>query len=105
MAARKPAETIRRTTSSVRPPEGNLISGNDGDGVLITGQATENQLSGNFIGTDSTGNAALGNTLDGVAIVSANNNSLIGCTFQDDPFVFYNVISGNGGNGFAGYKF
>ncbi len=23
----------------------------------------------------------------------------IGCTFQDDPFVFYNVISGNGGNG------
>ncbi len=60
----------------VRPPEGNLISGNDGDGVLITGQATENQLSGNFIGTDASGNVALGNTLDGVAIVSANNNSL-----------------------------
>src|SRR5262249_36960850 len=23
----------------------------------------------------------------------------IGCTFQQDPFVFYNVIDGNGGNG------
>ena len=34
-----------------------------------------------------------------MAIVNANGNSLIGCTFQQDPFVFYNVISGNGGNG------
>ena len=24
---------------------------------------------------------------------------MIGCTFQQDPFVFYNVLSGNGGNG------
>jgi trimeric autotransporter adhesin len=83
----------------VRPPQGNLISGNDGDGVLITGNATHNQLSGNFVGTDASGNSALGNSLDGVAIVSANGNSLIGCTFQQDPFVFYNVISGNGANG------
>ncbi|HET6327078.1 MAG TPA: LEPR-XLL domain-containing protein [Planctomycetaceae bacterium] len=83
----------------VRPPEGNLISGNGGDGVLITNHASQNQLSGNFIGTDASGNAALGNTLDGVAIVSANNNSLLGCTIQTNPFVFYNVISGNGGNG------
>jgi trimeric autotransporter adhesin len=83
----------------VRPPQGNLISGNNGDGVLINGKATANQLSGNFIGTDATGNAALGNSLDGVAIVNANGNSLIGCTFQQNPFVFYNVISGNAGNG------
>ncbi|HEX4073125.1 MAG TPA: right-handed parallel beta-helix repeat-containing protein [Planctomycetaceae bacterium] len=83
----------------VRPPEGNLISGNDANGVLITGAATGNQLSGNFIGTDASGNAALGNQLDGVAIVQANHNSLIGCTIKDDPFVFYNVVSGNGENG------
>jgi len=83
----------------VRPPLGNLISGNDAYGVLINGGATLNQLSGNFIGTTASGTAALGNSLDGVAIVSANNNSLIGCTFQEDPFVFYNVVSGNGGNG------
>lgn len=85
----------------VRPPQGNLISGNDANGVLITGGSMLNQLSGNFIGTDSTGDAALGNSLDGVAIVSANNNSLIGCRLLQDPFVFYNVISGNGGNGLS----
>ena len=81
------------------PSLGNVISGNNIDGVQITGKASGNQLSGNFIGTDATGNAALGNTHDGVAIINANNNSLVGCTFQEDPFVYYNVISGNGGNG------
>jgi len=83
----------------VQPPLGNVISGNNANGVLITGKATGNQLSGNFIGTDGTGNEALGNTLDGVAIVGANGNSLIGCNFQEDPFVYYNVLSGNGANG------
>jgi trimeric autotransporter adhesin len=83
----------------VRPPDGNLISGNNADGVLITSKSINNQLSGNWIGTSATGNSALGNALDGVAIVNANNNTLLGCTALQDPFVFYNVLSGNGGNG------
>jgi parallel beta-helix repeat protein len=83
----------------VRPPQGNLISGNQGDGVFITGKATKNTLSGNFIGTSASGNSAIGNRLDGVAIVGANGNQLIGCTLTDSPFVYYNVLSGNGGNG------
>jgi parallel beta-helix repeat protein len=83
----------------VRPPLGNLISGNNANGVLINKGATQTLLSGNFIGTSSSGNTALGNKLDGVAIENADNNSLIGCTFRQDPFVFYNVLSGNGGNG------
>jgi parallel beta-helix repeat protein len=83
----------------VRPPQGNLISGNDANGVLINGRSTGNQLSGNFIGTRASGNAALGNALDGILIENADGNSLIGCLFQNQPFVFYNVISGNGGNG------
>ncbi|MDG3002586.1 beta strand repeat-containing protein [Paludisphaera mucosa] len=83
----------------VRPPQGNLISGNRGNGVLITGRATRNVLSGNFVGTSASGNSALGNRLDGVAIDRADGNSLLGCTFQQSPFVFYNVLSGNGGNG------
>jgi len=83
----------------VRPPDGNLISGNDAYGVLINDGASENQLSGNFIGTTASGNTALGNALDGVAIENADGNILYGCTFETDPFVFYNVISGNGGNG------
>ncbi len=31
--------------------------------------------------------------------MKANGNQLIGCTMQDQPFVYYNVLSGNGGNG------
>ena len=83
----------------VRPPQGNLISGNQANGVLITGGATGNTLAGNFVGTSTSGNSALGNALDGVAIVNASGNSLLGTTFRQDPFVFYNVLSGNGGNG------
>src|SRR5205807_6132193 len=33
------------------------------------------------------------------AIVGANANRVIGCELVNDPFVFYNVVSGNGGNG------
>jgi trimeric autotransporter adhesin len=85
--------------SIVRPPQGNLISANRGNGVMITKGATGTLLSGNFVGTSASGDSALGNAQDGVAIVKANGNQLIGCTFQQSPFVFYNVLSGNGGNG------
>jgi trimeric autotransporter adhesin len=84
-----------------RPPQGNLISGNSGYGVLINGASVGNLLSGNFIGTGADGISALGNALDGVAIVSSDNNSLLGCTLYENPFVFYNVIAGNGGNGLS----
>jgi parallel beta-helix repeat protein len=83
------------------PPQGNLISGNLADGVLIDGASTGNVLSGNFIGTDATGKIALGNGQDGVAITNSSNNSLIGCTLFQNPFVFYNVIAGNRGNGLS----
>jgi trimeric autotransporter adhesin len=83
----------------IRPPQGNLISGNGASGVLINNRATQNTLSGNFVGTTDSGESALGNRQDGVAIVRASGNQLIGCTFQQSPFVFYNVLSGNGANG------
>lgn len=82
-----------------RPPEGNLVSGNRRNGVLIDDGATGNQLSGNYIGTQASGNAALGNRRDGVAVDGADYNQLIGTTSLQDPFVFYNVVSGNRGNG------
>jgi parallel beta-helix repeat protein len=85
----------------VRPPQGNLVSGNEANGVLVTGLATENTLSGNFIGTTGSGTAALGNALDGVAVRNASGNALVGCALRTDPFVFYNVISGNGASGLS----
>lgn len=84
---------------SIAPPLGNLISGNTLNGVLIDSGSELTVLSGNFIGTNNVGTSAVANKLDGVLIRNANNNSLIGCTFQDNPFIYYNVLSGNGANG------
>ncbi len=83
----------------VVPPLGNLISGNRGDGVLIDGGSRSNVLSGNFIGTTANGDAAIGNVGDGVWLDRAADNSLIGCKFVNNPFVYYNVVSGNGRDG------
>ena len=83
---------IGGTAASAR----NLISGNGGDGVQIIGglAAKDNQVLGNFIGTNVTGNVALGNSNEGVDIQQAEAN-VIGGTVTGAR----NVISGNGGDG------
>jgi parallel beta-helix repeat protein len=83
----------------VVPPLGNLISGNRGNGVLIDALSTGNTLNGNFIGTAASGDAALGNAGNGVWLDHAPGNSLVGCEFVNNPFVYYNVVSGNRQNG------
>lgn len=89
------------TPAYVRPPEGNVISGNGGDGVRLQNGANDNILQGNFIGTDVTGLFARGNRGNGVTILNSDGNQLLGTVplDGDNPFVFYNVISGNGANG------
>ena len=70
----------------------NLISGNTADGVLLTGsRATGNQITGNRIGTDISGQTAVGN-LHGVTILSASNNIIGGVDAGAG-----NLISGNSG--------
>jgi Periplasmic copper-binding protein (NosD)/Right handed beta helix region len=83
----------------VVPPLGNLISGNRGNGVLIDTLSLDNTLNGNFIGTTASGDGALGNAANGVLFNHAPGNSLVGCKFVNNPFVYYNVVSGNGQNG------
>jgi parallel beta-helix repeat protein len=83
----------------VVPPLGNLISGNRGTGVTMETGARDNTLNGNFIGTTANGDGALGNGGNGVWIDRAPGNSLVGCKFVNNPFVYYNVISGNRENG------
>ncbi len=80
---------------------GNVISGNGSavnapaHGVsTLNAAATGNIVQGNFIGTDLTGTAKLGNTMNGVAIYEAANN-LIGGTAAGAG----NVISANGSPG------
>ncbi|MCS6803660.1 MAG: hypothetical protein NZ823_00775 [Blastocatellia bacterium] len=85
------------TVGGASPSARNIISGNDGGGVVIEGnRARGNQVLGNFIGTDVNGTADLGNSLDGVQIFDAPNNAIGGTT----PGA-RNVISGNNGNGVA----
>ncbi|MDR3621387.1 MAG: Calx-beta domain-containing protein [Paludisphaera borealis] len=76
---------------------GNLISGNQGNGVKITGTSLDtigNQVSGNLIGTTLDGLRSLGNGSDGV-LLSGGRGAIIGGIGAG----LGNVISGNKGNG------
>ncbi len=78
---------IGGTTAGAR----NLISGNDGDGIRITVGSLNNQVLGNYIGTDLTGTVDLGNSGYGVLINSAAISNTIGGTAAGAG----NLISGN----------
>ena len=72
----------------------NLISSNGCVGVEI-GPKGNNQVQGNYIGTDVTGAAALPNNTDGVYIFNVSNDNLIGGTAEGQA----NLIAFNGGDG------
>ncbi len=80
--------TIGGTTAADR----NVISGNTGQGVLLSGAgASGNVIVGNIIGLNAAGTAIVGNGNDGVFIVdNATNNTVGGATTAHR-----NVISGN----------
>ena len=78
----------------VRPLEGNIISGNKHDGILFE-CSHNNQIIGNFIGTDNTGLLNFGNGANGINFQKSNYNQLYGCGVDSNPFVYYNVIGGN----------
>ena len=65
------------TIGGTGPGESNLISGNDGDGILIS-TAFDNLVEGNKIGVDASGNRNLGNIANGVHIVSGSGNTIGG---------------------------
>jgi hypothetical protein len=76
------------------PLERNLISGNGVRGVNILGGSAGTKVEGNYVGTDRSGEADLGNTGSGIVAEGANNNSIGGTTAGAG-----NLVSGNGGNG------
>ena len=80
---------------------GNLVSGNDNDGIRIfpaagalLGSPVGNRVEGNLIGTDDAGTAALPNVGDGVEIRDSLTNTIGGTATGAG-----NVISGNDGAG------
>jgi titin len=58
------------------PGEGNLISGNRVYGAIYYGQVSENNIAGNFIGTDAAGSYAIPNAT-GICVDDASNNNII----------------------------
>ena len=58
--------------------DANVISGNHQQGVLLSTNADDNTLEGNFIGTNLGGTAGLGNGYAGVALWWGCDNNVIG---------------------------
>lgn len=72
--------------------DGNVISGNIGDGIEIRGQQSgQNWVLGNIVGLDQGGDGVVGNTGNGVYFDTAGLDNLIG----DGTAAGRNIISGN----------
>jgi titin len=83
--------------------ERNIISGNGAPGVAIAGAGTQrNVVAGNYVGTDVSGQAALGNATDGVVVFAGAQNNRIGSDANGHgDAAERNVISANLANGVA----
>ena len=81
--------TIGGSTAADR----NVISGNDGTGIILFGSSTtSNIVQGNYIGTNATGTAAVGNSSDGISLDGGASGNTIG---GDRAVGQGNVLSGN----------
>lgn len=100
-------DSASNTIGGREPGQGNVISGNEGNGVNIEGDLGQNVIVGNLIGTDATGAARLGNRYSGVRlsvgvrgtsvggnVVSDNGRGVELFGYPNDP-LRNNSISGN----------
>ncbi|GAC1387371.1 MAG: hypothetical protein NVS1B7_1500 [Candidatus Saccharimonadales bacterium] len=102
-------ETPNNTVGGTTPNARNILSGNGGAGVFLTGaSSTGNIVAGNYIGTNSAGTFGIGNKKMGIGIgsspgaVGANSNTIGGTTGTTPGTACTgacNLISGNGQNG------
>ncbi len=72
--------------------ERNLISGNGGYGIYVRGPY--NQIAGNFIGTDISGTADLGNGTYGISIADTSKENTIGGSIQKANLIAFNGKAG-----------
>ncbi|MCA1685071.1 MAG: right-handed parallel beta-helix repeat-containing protein, partial [Planctomycetia bacterium] len=82
------------TVGGLAAGDRNVISGGTLSGVVVQAGGSGNLIEGNFIGTDATGAAALGNAAQGVYLLDSPSNTVGGTSAAAG-----NVISGNLGNG------
>jgi hypothetical protein len=79
------------TVGGTEPAQRNLISGNEGDGIVVAGP--DNKVQGNLVGTTASGTGDLGNSGDGVHVSNSDN------TVGDTEPGAANTIAFNGGSG------
>ncbi|MGQ0829920.1 MAG: T9SS type A sorting domain-containing protein [Bacteroidota bacterium] len=82
------------TIGGVTTGEGNLISGNGGDGIY-NADGNNAVIKGNKIGTDITGTQNIGNTGNGIYMTATANTCTIGGNGSGEG----NIISGNSSSG------
>jgi len=91
---------------SLEPGKNNIVSGNGNDGIQLYGYTTSgNQILGNYVGTDITGNLPIGNATVGVYVECGSFNTLVqGNLISDnhvagllvsDPDTDFNLVIGN----------
>ncbi len=76
--------------------EGNVISGNGGIGVYLSGTGGANTVQGNHIGTNAAGSAGVYNGQGGIVVSNADSNTIGGSIVGAR-----NVISGNSAHGIS----
>lgn len=86
--------TFDNVIGGTAPGAGNLISGNDGDGIFVAGSG--HVIQGNLIGTNADGSASIPNRRSGIRFVRATDLQVGGTS----PAA-RNVISGNSQSGIA----
>jgi len=72
----------------------NFVSGNTANGILMISGAREASVNGNFIGTDITGAAPLGNGQNGIAIRLFSTGNIIGGETGLSNVIAYNGAAG-----------
>lgn len=75
--------------------DGNIIAANAGDGIQIANDSSSVLIQGNFIGTDTAGDAGLGNGGNGVNILGTSHDITLGGMISAGG----NIISGNSAAG------
>jgi hypothetical protein len=86
------------TIGGSAPGAGNVVSGNGGDGIVAyNNNAT---IEGNFVGTDASGTAPLGNTAHGITVFGVNDAHIGDVTAGAG-----NTVAFNTGTGISIYSF
>lgn len=93
----------KTTPVFVRPLLGNVISGNKENGIKFCNCST-NEVKGNFIGTNNFGTHIFSNQKCGILISKSQITKILGCNTDTNPFIYYNIISGNLLAGIYTYK-